>query len=156
MKKNSDSKCSQEETLPNAAFAKRPVPFEIVVEVPRRSDAEAIVALVNSDPKHLLPRQVDEVRKEIYEWRVVKHKGEIVACAAFDYFSPRIAEIRSLIVKRAYRGMGIAEKIVEELVKLALPNQQVFVVTSNPKFFRKLNFSDCLGEKYVLFYKKEQ
>jgi amino-acid N-acetyltransferase len=118
------------------------------------ADVNDIVQLVNGDSAHLVPRTQEEVAKDIHEWRVIKDDGKVVACGCFDYFSDRIAEIRSVIVHPNYRNRGYAEVLIRELQKLAKPNQQVFVVTSSPDFFKKLEFSECLGEKYILFYKQ--
>ncbi len=117
-------------------------------------DVDDIVQLINGDSKHLVPRTHEEVEKDIHEWKVIKDGGKVIACGCFDYFSDRIAEIRSVIVHPEYRNRGYAEELIRELQKLAKSNQQVFVVTSSPDFFKKLEFSECLGEKYILFYKQ--
>jgi len=117
-------------------------------------DVDGIVQLVNGDSAHLVPRTHNEVSKDIHEWRIIKDGDKVIACGCYDYFSDRIAEIRSVIVHPDYRNRGYAEMLIRELQKLAKPNQQVFVVTSSPDFFKKLEFSECLGEKYILFYKQ--
>ncbi|MEI6327199.1 MAG: GNAT family N-acetyltransferase [Candidatus Roizmanbacteria bacterium] len=115
---------------------------------------DGILQLVNGDSKHLVPRTREEVVKDIHEWRVITDHKKVIACGCFDYFSDRIAEIRSVIVHPDYRKRGYAEILIRELQKLAKPGQQVFVVTSSPDFFKKFEFSECLGEKYILFYKQ--
>ncbi len=126
----------------------------MIVSIPEPADIAAIVKLVNSDPTHLVPRHEREVAKKLHFWRIVKVDGRIVACGCFDVYSRRIAEIRSLIVDPAFRGLGYAQHILESLISLTRAKQQVFVVTSVPDFFEKNDFSSCMGEKYIMFYKK--
>jgi N-acetylglutamate synthase-like GNAT family acetyltransferase len=117
------------------------------------SDIPQIAGLVNSDPKHLVPRTEVEIAMQLQYWRIIKVAEEVVACGCFDFFSPRIAEIRSIIVSPDHRGKGYADDIMQALLALAYPGQQVFVVTAAPDFFRKYDFGECLGEKYILYYK---
>ncbi len=125
----------------------------MIVVTPDFSDIKQIVALINADPAHLVPRTEDEIEVQLSQWRVIKVDRQVIACGCFDYFSPRIAEVRSVIVHPDHRGRGYADLIMQVLTQMALPNQQVFVVTATPDFFRRHNFSECLGEKYILFYK---
>lgn len=111
-----------------------------------------IFELVNSDPEHLIPRSRPEIRKRLALWRIIRVEKKVVACGCFDRYSRRMAEIRSLIVHQEYRGRGYGKMLLEELLSLAIPGQQVFVVTSIPDFFKQHSFSQCLQEKYILFY----
>ncbi len=121
---------------------------------PTHEDIEKIINLINQDKKHLLPRNHKEIAKKIHFWRIVKDGEDVVACGCLDAYSGRMAEVRSFIVGETYRGRGLAKALLAELMKLARPNQQVFVVTSIPEFFQKNQFDTCLGEKYIMFYKK--
>lgn len=125
----------------------------MAVQTPNFSDIKQIASLVNSDPAHLIARTEEEIEIQLTSWRIIKADGRVVACGCFDYFSPRIAEIRSIIVHPDYRGRGYADEIMKSLTSMALPGQQVFVVTATPDFFRRHDFSECLGEKYILYYK---
>ncbi len=124
----------------------------LVVQKPRPNDITGIVELVNADSEHLIPRKRSEVRKKLAFWRIIKVNRKVVACGCLEKYSRRMAEVRSFIVHPDYRGRGYGEAILKELLKLALPNQKVFVVTSLPDFFKKYTFSECLQEKYILFY----
>lgn len=123
-----------------------------IVQKPKPADIANIVALVNSDGEHLIPRKKSEVRKKLAFWRIIKINRKVIACGCLERYSRRMAEIRSFIVHPDYRGRGYGEDILTELLTLALPNQKVFVVTSLPDFFKKYTFSECLQEKYILFY----
>jgi len=123
------------------------------VEIPVHKDINQIIELINSDKKHLIPRNRKEISKKIHFWRVIKERGKVVACGCFDAYSKRMAEIRSFIVHPDYRGRGYAKKLLDELINFTRPNQQVFVVTSIPDFFQKNKFDSCMGEKFIMFYK---
>lgn len=126
----------------------------MTVHTPNFSDIKQIASLVNSDPAHLIARTTEEIEMQLTSWRVIKVDGHVVACGCFDYFSPRIAEIRSVIVHPDHRGKGYADELMKSLTSMALLGQQVFVVTATPDFFRKHDFSECLDEKYILYYKR--
>lgn len=114
-------------------------------------DAEEIEGLIKSDPNRLLPRPLKEIEKYIENFYIVKDSGAIVACGSFEDYSPRIAEIRSLIVSPHYQGKGLGKLLVRALMKKAKKNQEVFVVTSNPEFFKNLGFQPALREREILF-----
>lgn len=124
----------------------------ITVLKPKSSDIPGILTLVNSDSEHLIPRAKAEIRKKLTFWRIVKVDRKVVACGCFERYSKRMAEIRSFIVHPRYRGRGYAKAILHDLLTLSNPGQRVFVVTSLPDFFKKNAFSECLHEKYILFY----
>lgn len=123
------------------------------IEIPTHKDIDQIIDLINSDRKHLIPRNRKEISKKIHFWRVIKVQGQVVACGCFDAYSKRMAEVRSFIVHKDHRGKGYAKAILDELMKFTRPNQQVFVVTSIPEFFQKNKFDSCMGEKFIMFYK---
>ncbi|MBP9691105.1 GNAT family N-acetyltransferase [Candidatus Woesebacteria bacterium] len=124
----------------------------ITVLKPKSSDIPGILSLVNSDAEHLIQRTKAEIRKKLTFWRIVKVERQVVACGCFDRYSKRMAEVRSFIVHPEHRGNGYAKAILKDLLTLSQPGQRVFVVTSLPDFFKKNAFSECLQEKYILFY----
>jgi len=124
----------------------------IKVLKPKPSDIPGMLALVNSDDEHLIPRTKAEIRKKLTFWRIVKVDRKVVACGCFERYSKRMAEVRSFIVHPEYRGKGYAKAILKNLLTQSQPGQRVFVVTSLPDFFKKNAFSPFLQEKYILFY----
>jgi amino-acid N-acetyltransferase len=124
----------------------------IKVLKPKPRDVSQMLILVSSDAEHLIPRTKSEIRKKLSFWRIIRVNRTIVACGCFERYSRRMAEIRSFIVQPEFRGRGYGKAILQELLTLAQPGQRVFVVTSLPDFFKKQSFSECLQEKYILFY----
>ena len=125
------------------------------VEKAQLSDAPAIQRLIKSDPEHLLPRSLKNIKEYIGSFYIIRDGQKVVACAAFENYSKRIAEIRSMIVLPEYRSKGYGKLLVKSLVKLAGKNQEVFVVTSSTKFFTALGFKHALKEREILFLRNK-
>ena len=92
----------------------------------------------------ILPRSDDEVATNIRSYILAEEEGMIVGYGALHIHSPRLAEIRSLIVAPARQGRGIGRGIVEEALREAeaLEVAEVLVLTYLPEFFRKLGFQE--------------
>ena len=92
----------------------------------------------------ILPRSDDEVATNIRSYILAEAEGMIVGYGALHLHSPRLAEIRSLIVAPAWQGRGIGRGIVEEALREAeaLEVAEVLVLTYLPEFFRKLGFQE--------------
>ena len=98
---------------------------------------------------NILNRTVDEVATNIRSYILAKDKNRIVGYAALHIHSPRLAEIRSLIVESEYRGQNIGKKIVEfalnEAKELGV-KEEVLVLTYLPDFFKKMGFVEIPKE----------
>jgi N-acetylglutamate synthase-like GNAT family acetyltransferase len=118
------------------------------------ADLDAIVDVIGSNTDRLLARDRGEVAQLLDSFWVAEADGKVVGCGCLEIYSPKIAELRSLAVRQAYRGRGfgaaLTRVIVEEAERRGIP--QVLVVTSNREFFERLDFGPCLNEKYALFW----
>ncbi|MCL4360049.1 GNAT family N-acetyltransferase [Patescibacteria group bacterium] len=115
------------------------------------SDVPVILRLIRSEKTYLLYRPKKEIIAHIGNFLVADAAGDTVGCASFENYSPEIAEIRSLVVLPAFRGQGIARRLVRLLMRRKLRHQKVFVVTSKVDYFTRLGFHNVLKEKYVMF-----
>ena len=111
------------------------------------SDIPQMQALVASDVKDgiILNRTEDEVATNIRSYVLAKNKGKIIGYTALHIHSIRLAEIRSLIVKEAYRGQKIGQRMVDFTLKEAKAlgiEEDVLVLTYLPLFFEKLGFKE--------------
>lgn len=90
---------------------------DLTIRPGRVEDAEAIHALVSShlDEGHLLPRNLSELRLHAGRFIVCDVAGQISACAELAPLSPKVAEVRSLVVSRDFRGAGLAHRLVDQL-----------------------------------------
>jgi len=97
----------------------------------------------------ILDRSEDEVATNIRSYVLAKDEDKIIGYAALHIHSPRLAEIRSLIVDSDFRGHGIGQKIVNYTLQEAKSLQvqeDVLVLTYLPEFFKKLGFKEIEKE----------
>jgi amino-acid N-acetyltransferase len=134
-------------------------------------DSEAIHELVSShlDEGHLLPRDLSELRVHATRFVVCDVAGRISACAELAPLSPKVAEVRSLVVSRDFRNVGLAQRLVDQLRATARMSgfDTLTAFTHDARFFVRQGFSivphvwvpekiltDCVG--CPLFRKCEQ
>ncbi|HEX8925118.1 MAG TPA: N-acetyltransferase [Terriglobales bacterium] len=107
-------------------------------------DATAIESLVrvHVGDGTLLPRTLAEICENVRDFVVLEHKGEIVGCGALHLYGVHLAEIRSITVKRKFRGKGAGQMIVKALMKEAEAHcvTCVCLFTRIPDFFAGLGF----------------
>lgn len=118
------------------------------------NDIPAILELVNANLGTLLPRSPGDY-VELLPMTWVAISGEtVVGSCVLEIYSPKIAEIRSFVVRKEYRGQGFGKGLIEAAVNEARGRDihEIMVVTSTPQYFEKLNFGACLNEKYALFW----
>ncbi|MCK5854109.1 MAG: N-acetyltransferase [Sulfurovaceae bacterium] len=107
--------------------------------------------LVSQDVKDgiILSRSDDEVSTNIRSYVLAKEGEKVVGYGALHIHSPRLAEIRSLIVSADYRGQNIGKQIIlfalDEAKALGV-TEDVLVLTYLPLFFTKLNFKEIPKE----------
>ncbi|MEA3419191.1 MAG: N-acetyltransferase [Campylobacterota bacterium] len=115
------------------------------------SDIPAMQQLVEQEVKDgvILQRSEDEVATNIRSYVLAKKGEALLGYAALHIHSPRLAEIRSLIVSESYRGKMIGHRIVEftlnEAKELGV-EEEVLVLTYLPEFFKKMNFTEINKE----------
>ncbi len=114
-------------------------------------DIPQMQELVAKDVKDgvILNRSDDEVATNIRSYVLAKDGDRVVGYGALHIHSPRLAEIRSLIVLADYRGQGIGKKIIlftlNEARDLGV-EEDVLVLTYLPLLFKKLNFQEIPKE----------
>ena len=111
------------------------------------SDISDMQAMVVSEVKDgvILNRSEDEVATNIRSYVLAKEEGVLVGYTALHIHSPRLAEIRSLIVEEAHRGHNVGRKMVEFTLKEAQElgvEEDVLVLTYLPEFFKKMDFAE--------------
>lgn len=135
---------------------------DLVIRQATVADVEAMHALITAhlDEGHLLPRAIEELRRHAERFVVCELAGDIAACAELAPLSPRVAEVRSLVVSRQVRRVGLAARLIGELRSRGLRAgfDTLCAFTHDPRFFVRQNFSivphvwlpekitrDCLG-----------
>jgi len=119
------------------------------------ADIPGIKQLIAANPQTILPRSDEELGSLIEGFWVAEHNGQVVGCCCLEIYSPKIAEIRTVIVHESVRGMGFGAALVKVAADEAERQniREVMVVTSSPEYFNKLGFGECLHEKWALFYR---
>ena len=108
-------------------------------------DADALYALISShlDEGHLLPRDAGELGRHASRFVVCDVGDAIKACAELAPLSAAVAEVRSLVVARDFRRVGLAARIVGEMrTRARLAGFDTLAAfTHDPRFFIRQNFS---------------
>jgi amino-acid N-acetyltransferase len=113
-------------------------------------DIPQMLALVAEEVKSgvILDRSADEIATNIRSYVLAKEEEKLVGYTALHIHSPRLAEVRSLIVDEAFRGRSVGKQMVqfalEEAKELGL--EEVLVLTYLPQFFIKMGFEEIAKE----------
>ncbi len=115
----------------------------------RIQDARDIFDLVNSlsGDGTLLRRSYAEICENIRDFTVVSRatpdgESEFLGCGALHLYGPHLAEVRSIVVKPEYRGLGAGDEILEALLAEAEEHRilSVCLFTRIPHYFEHLGF----------------
>lgn len=118
----------------------------LTVRTANRDEARQIHDLIgaNLEEGHLLPRELGELSVHAERF-VLALDGDaaIVACGELAPLSHSLAEVRSLVVSQAHRGMGLGRRVVDELRRRArLEGFDVLCAfTHQPAYFARMGFS---------------
>ena len=103
------------------------------------ADAADIYALVTEylEDGHLLPRGLDEIRVHVHRFLVATQDDRVVGCGELAPLSSDVAEIRSLVVSRGLRSLGLGAEIIERLVQRATSCgfEKLCAFTHRPSYF---------------------
>jgi N-acetylglutamate synthase-like GNAT family acetyltransferase len=118
---------------------------DVTVRPATADDAPALHALITSHANegHLLPRTLEDLARHADRFVVCDAGGELTACAELAPLSPRVAEVRSLVVSRTFRRVGLAARLVDDVRRRAVEAgfQTLCAFTHDARFFVRQNFS---------------
>ena len=109
-------------------------------------DVKAIHRLLkkHADRGELLPRALSDLYDDVRDFSLFQEKkaGSIIGICALHVCWEDLAEVRSLAVRRQYRGKGIGSMLVTAALAEAgeLQVRRVFTLTYRPDFFNKHGF----------------
>lgn len=126
------------------AFVEAGAKLPLTVAKAGMRDIPLILALINDYAAKgiMLPRTEFEMSEAIRDFIVVKQGGELLGCGALHFYTPTLAEIRSLAVYEKAKTKGVGRILVEALVKEAEEYEldAVFAFTYVVEFFNKVGF----------------
>jgi amino-acid N-acetyltransferase len=125
--------------------AARPSARTVALRTAAAADAPAIHALIldHLEEGHLLARALPEITAHADRFIVAQHRGAVVACAELAPLSRAVAEVRSLVVSREARSLGLGGRLVTELVRRAevAGFDKLCAFTHSPAYFVHMGFS---------------
>jgi amino-acid N-acetyltransferase len=111
----------------------------------RTEEAPVLHALITAHLQEgrLLPRDRDELAMDADRFLVAVRRNRIVGCAELAPLSGRVAEVRSLVVDRRARSLGIGRRLVSELQRRARSAgfEQLCVFAHDAAYFARMGFS---------------
>jgi amino-acid N-acetyltransferase len=127
------------------AFVESKLPLaQFTVRKATMRDIHPILQLINGYAAKgvMLPRTEFEMSESIRDFTVVLSHGELLGCGALHFYSPTMAEIRSLAVHEHAKIHGAGRRVVEALVEEAQRYEldAVFAFTYVVEFFSKVGF----------------
>ena len=129
----------------------------IALRTATESEAESMHALIveHLAEGHLLPRDLGEISVHAHRFVVAVQNDHVLACAELAPLSRTVSEVRSFVVSREARSLGVGHRIIEELARRAevAGFDKLCAFTHAPGFFVHLGFSIVphvwLAEKIV-------
>jgi amino-acid N-acetyltransferase len=107
-------------------------------------DIPRILSLINSYAAKgvMLPRTEFEMSENIRDFSVAYDDDLLVGCGALHFYTPTVAEVRSLAVLPAATEHGVGRAVVEALEVEAKENglEAIFAFTYVAGFFNRLGF----------------
>ena len=125
--------------------------MNIILQKPNLSNIPKMqeISKIYVENGKILKRDDNEMANTIRSYLVAKTNDDIVGFGALHIYSVKLAEIRSLIVKRGFQNRGIGKSIVKGLLKeaVSLGLKEILVLTYEADFFKKMGFKEIPKEK---------
>ena len=124
--------------------------MEIKFFKPTTKDIAAMQSLVKEevDSGVILLRTEDEMATTIRSYTCVSVDGKLAGFTALHIHSPKLAEVRSLVVNAQFRGFKLGQQLVEACKKegKALDLEEILSLTYAKGFFESVGFKEINKE----------
>ena len=125
--------------------------MKIAYKKPKLYDIDEMQKLVQEAVQEglILPRSEDEIATNIRSYIIAKDDNKIVGFVALHIHTKTLAEIRSLIVEKKYRGQSIGKNLVLKSIEEGkdLGAKEILVLTYEKEFFEKMGFNEIEKDK---------
>jgi amino-acid N-acetyltransferase len=126
------------------------MPHRLYVRIAEVGDISAMLQLMQPymDDGTLLQRDEDDLCQHVQEFMVAYYDGQLAGLAALHVYTRTLAEIRSLVVTKALRHLGVGALLIEGCERMAtdLGIEQVFALTYVDGFFHRLGYRTVAKE----------
>ncbi len=124
---------------------------KIIYKKPILSDIDEMQKLVQPEIESgiILYRSADEIATNIRSYFIARTDEKIIGFCALHVYSKKLAEIRSIIIDKNYRGKHIGKNLILNLIEEGklLGINQLFALTYEKEFFRHMGFDEIEKEK---------
>ena len=120
----------------------------LTVRRARTTDVRAVRRLIDvyAGERILMDKATVTLYEDIQEFWVAERDsdGEVVGCGALHVMWEDLAEVRTLAVDPALKGMGVGHRLLEKLVQTArwLGVRRIFCLTFEVPFFTQHGFTE--------------
>ncbi len=118
--------------------------MKIIYKKAKLSDIKSMQTLVAPEVESgkILFRSEGDISTNIRSYILAFNNQELIGFGALHIYSPTLAEVRSLIVKKSHRGKGVGKEIVKHIKQEAkdLGIKKIFTLTYEKYFFESLDF----------------
>jgi amino-acid N-acetyltransferase len=101
-----------------------------------------------AESRVLIAKEAVTYYEALQQFRVAEVAGEVVGCGALHVMWEDLAEIRTLAVRPAAKGLGVGSALLDTLVEDArhLGVQRLFCLTFEVDFFARHGFEPIEGQ----------
>jgi len=118
----------------------------LIIKKPTLKTIASMQELVYEDVVNgiILDRDENEMATTIRSYSCAFLGNELVGFVALHIHTTMLAEIRSLVVKKKFRGQGIGSRLIKNAIDEAkkLEISEILVLTYNSNLFKKFRFSE--------------
>jgi len=115
------------------------------IRIATEADIPVILRLVSDHAQRgdVLPRTALSIRETLSDWLVGTDDEGVIACVNLLYYTPYLAEVRSLAVHDRVKGQRWGSRIVEALIAEAKRRElpTLFALTRAVSFFQRAGFT---------------
>jgi len=117
-----------------------------IIRKPKLTEIVGMKALLDeaAGEGQVLPRHLSEMFENARDFQVYVDESGVGGLTALHIDLIDLAEVRSLVVRKSLRGMGIGSKLVEAALEEAqkMDIERVYTFTRIPDFFQQLGFTE--------------